>query len=238
LCSRRALAEYIHVVYYQSSKTQPALVHLKSAQLCTNHSESPQSIAAMSKRNSISKRRRAARASVEHESTLAATRAAKLRRKADRKEANRLAGELDRMVKLVPAGAVGVGSDDGDTDVAMDAPVVKEGRVRKRNLVRKKREERLTKIAARLEARKDRDIDMFGDDDEYRPVFKMVLAAGGSGNALTTTGSGDAEVATKLGVRRVLKKSQARKRRDERKQKARSLMRESVLASAGAEGDD
>jgi hypothetical protein len=215
----------------------------------------------MSRRNSIRKRLEHHRATVAAERSRESRRATLNLRRTVKTEASKLAGELERIVQLQPAdstahatgenGAVNCESSPSsplETSVGrMQIDRQKRGRIRKNNTERRKATLRRKKIEMRMRERMERDVDMFDDEDEIIPVLKLgpfASKAGGSspmvGEERNLAVSGevhesnvDSSATRSLGLKKVktIKKSLAKRRREERKLKLQILMRESIKAT-------
>lgn len=183
----------------------------------------------MARRNSVRKRLAAHAANVTAERELKERKAQRLERKVLRAATDDLALALSSTVALQPtAPAPG-------TDEDMVGSRGRTGRARKRNAARKKAAERLRKIAARAEARKGRDVDvdmsvMEPPEEDEEEVLDEVEVVGGTDRLRGRAGR------SLGGVRKARPLSHTKVKRMERKERAKKLMRETMIASV-EEGD-
>jgi hypothetical protein len=215
----------------------------------------------MSRRNSIRKRLEHHRATVAAESSRESRRATLHLRRTVKTEASKLAGELERVVQLQPAnstahataenGAVKVETSQSSrlesTVGKMQIDCPKSGRIRKNNTERRKAALRRRKIEMRMRERMSRDVDMFDDEDDIIPAPKLGPFASKAGGS-SLTGGEERNLAVSREVRegnvamsetrslslkkvKTIKKSMAKRRREERKLKLQILMRESIKAA-------
>jgi hypothetical protein len=215
----------------------------------------------MSRRNSIRKRLEHHRATVAAERSREARRTSLLVRRTVKKEASKLAGELERVVQLQPESSsnasVGKGVDtvdDRSHSLIVDGFMAQTrsegkmgGRIRKSNAERRKAAVRRKKIELRMKERMERDVDMFEDEDETAPpaTFKLAISdlkheSGGENKTVSVACAPgtDREVGARIDSAakvvmkvRRIRKSLAKQRREDRKRKLQILMRESIKAS-------
>lgn len=219
----------------------------------------------MARRNSIQKRRARHAADLSREAALAKRKDARLERKIVAKEASALAETLGAFVHVSDAPAASASGvppeacDGGDEEMDQGGEPMRPvsgGRVRKRNDARKKAAERRAKMRTRMESRMPRDVTMgeatLQDSEEIAPFrFENPLTSGGvaggadeKATAVAVVGGTESNAVGLRGhdrkagrVVKVRRKSAAKIRRQERKERSKKVMQMHTLAVIEAEGN-